>query len=422
MKKLYISEFFPPFVKGGAEISTASLVKLDAKKHDCFVLTSDFQKTPWDYESAKIFPRLKGIGLGRKGISDAVIYAIKILIVPFYNALVIYFFVNKHKIDAIQLNSAHYYYMPILVAAILTKKPVLIDVRDYSLVCPTQFSSSLCLGIGSTSHGYNCLRGYTPNSKYLRPFNNIFARYESTLFNIYKFIFRLISHKYNNFYFVPISNYVRNVLIFNGYPQTKMHTVYNFISEDQLKDPSNYREKAIVYAGRIEKSKGIWDTLEAFESLNYENLKLLIVGEGTEYASVKSYISNKNLEKKVILLGKIKQQEVIDIYSKSLIVVAPSVWPEPFGRFIIEAMASCTPLITTKSGGITEIINMTRCGLLVTPSNSKELSLAINLLLNDNALYDELVSNILKNRHLFTSKNGSHPRENLFEDLISRCK
>ena len=52
MKILYVAESFPPFVKGGAAISTAQIVKFISKDHKCCVVTQEFQRKIWKFENS----------------------------------------------------------------------------------------------------------------------------------------------------------------------------------------------------------------------------------------------------------------------------------------------------------------------------------------------------------------------------------
>jgi len=63
---------------------------------------------------------------------------------------------------------------------------------------------------------------------------------------------------------------------------------------------------------------------------------------------------------------------------------------ETFGRVLIEAMASKTPIIATRAGGVPEIINADTLGLLVSPQNPEELSEAMAKIATDPQLRTQL--------------------------------
>lgn len=63
----------------------------------------------------------------------------------------------------------------------------------------------------------------------------------------------------------------------------------------------------------------------------------------------------KEIEKQIVFTGFIPYNQVPDYLQLGNIAVLPSMWDEPFGLTIVEAMAVGLPLITTRSGGIPEI-------------------------------------------------------------------
>jgi len=74
---------------------------------------------------------------------------------------------------------------------------------------------------------------------------------------------------------------------------------------------------------------------------------------------------------------------VIEAFRRSSIAVVPSVWAEPFGIVVIEAMAGGTPVIASNVGGIPEIIEHGISGVLVPPSDALALRRALGELIAD---------------------------------------
>ena len=71
------------------------------------------------------------------------------------------------------------------------------------------------------------------------------------------------------------------------------------------------------------------------------------------------------------------------------ILVHASIKPEPFGRVIVEAMASGTPVVASKSGGCVEIIENGVDGFLVEPGDTDEMAQAVETLLRNKGISDE---------------------------------
>lgn len=123
------------------------------------------------------------------------------------------------------------------------------------------------------------------------------------------------------------------------------------------------KDFVIVYSGRLTKEKGILHLIQAIKQLQViPNLKLLVIG-ASSYGKDKHptpFIELLNREsepikEQVIYTGFIDYQHVPSILKMANIAVVPSMWEEPFGLTVVEAMAAGLPLITTRSGGIPEI-------------------------------------------------------------------
>ena len=89
-------------------------------------------------------------------------------------------------------------------------------------------------------------------------------------------------------------------------------------------------------------------------------------------------------------------EELIEFYYRADIFVAPSVVEEALGLTILEAMASKTPVIATRRGGIPMLVKHGYNGLFVKVRNSKEIASACNKLLEDDELRKKLGENARK--------------------------
>lgn len=157
----------------------------------------------------------------------------------------------------------------------------------------------------------------------------------------------------------------------------KIHTLYNCIDTDlfyprkiagatrtQIFEKFNIseNERVIVFVGRLSEEKGIDKILEAMRFVETENVKLIIAGSLLYNANIRDeyqdrlHILAEQVKDKVVFAGYINQEELPYLYSVADISVLPSMWDEPAGLTMIEAMACGTPVITTASGGISEYV------------------------------------------------------------------
>ena len=172
---------------------------------------------------------------------------------------------------------------------------------------------------------------------------------------------------------LTVSDYIKE-RVSSIQPSNKIQTIYNGIDLNIFspKDISTINRNRIgfsesdfiiVYSGRINNEKGISELIDALLNLrDIPQIKLMVLGSSffditkNENKFVRSLKNKaKEIESKIIFTGFIPYNQVPDYLQIADIAVLPSMWEEPFGLTIVEAMAMGLPLITTRSGGIPEI-------------------------------------------------------------------
>lgn len=157
-------------------------------------------------------------------------------------------------------------------------------------------------------------------------------------------------------------------------PSEKIQTVYNGIdihrfsareSSEANRQTIGFSETdfIIVYSGRINKDKGVSELIDTMLQLEkFPTIKLMILGSSFFNDSTGEDVFINNLKNKaeaikdrIVFTGFIPYRQVPAYLHIADIAVLPSMWEEPFGLTIVEAMAAGLPLITTRSGGIPEI-------------------------------------------------------------------
>lgn len=136
----------------------------------------------------------------------------------------------------------------------------------------------------------------------------------------------------------------------------------------------------IITIAELHERKGIKYLIEAMPKVieKYQNLKLVIAGEGKDRSNLQNQIKKLDIEKNVELLG--KKRDIAKLLKSSNIFVLPS-RREAFGLVNLEAMITPLPVIASNVGGIKEIIIDGKTGILVPPENPESISKALLLLI-----------------------------------------
>lgn len=153
----------------------------------------------------------------------------------------------------------------------------------------------------------------------------------------------------------------------------------------------------IALLGRISRLKGQRLLLKAFENccLNHNNCILLFVGDppkGQEFyqTELESLIEQSPKKDSIKIIP--FQKNISEIYELSTIIVIPSTEPESFGMIALEAMIAKKPVVAAGHGGILELIEHNKTGLIFEPNNEIALSQELKRLIEDKSLTDTLVT------------------------------
>lgn len=210
---------------------------------------------------------------------------------------------------------------------------------------------------------------------------------------------------------------------------SKMCVIDNGIDFEIFKNSEKYRnkkrkeysieEKEIVIGvvGRISEQKDPITFIKAAKILNekYSNLKFMYIGAGELEKSVINYCEEEKLINKLIITGWVRnKQEYIPMLD---VAVLPSKW-EGFGLVLIEYMICKKPIVASNIGGIVNIVEDNKNGLLFDPGNEKELAKKIELLIKNNHKVEEMVNiNYLYCSEKYNIQNLIENHYKLFDSL-----
>ena len=165
------------------------------------------------------------------------------------------------------------------------------------------------------------------------------------------------------------------------------------IGVSKIKKQLHLQGKPIVlFTGRLTPMKGVKYLVQAAKNIKGE---VLIVGGGPEEEPLKKLALKHKIDNIHFLgyYGKNRAKGLKSLYYAADVFVAPSVWDEPLGLVILEAMAARTPVVVTRKGGIPLAVKNGYNGFFVPPRNSASIATAVNKILKNKKMAQRLGNN-----------------------------
>jgi glycosyltransferase involved in cell wall biosynthesis len=175
---------------------------------------------------------------------------------------------------------------------------------------------------------------------------------------------------------------------YNGINMADFDDSDKFLSEKLRKKYNLFGKKIILYAGRLSPAKGANQIISIFSQvrLKIADSILFVAGDSRGY---EKEIQSAD-QGSIIFAGWLGEKEMRATYFLSDVVVFPSIYLEPFGLIVIEAMAAKKPVVGTSFGGVKEIIIDGETGFVVNPLDKEEFAEKIVRLLIDGELANKL--------------------------------
>jgi glycogen(starch) synthase len=183
-----------------------------------------------------------------------------------------------------------------------------------------------------------------------------------------------------------------------GVPEIRTDVVPNGINTALFKTPINLEqlrarfaqpnERLVLFVGRLVHEKGVSTIVEAAPHLRGLNGKIVIVGEGYLKEELIRRVSELGLSDRVYVTGFLETEIIRGLFRVADVCLIPSIY-EPFGIVALEAMAGGSPIVTSGSGGLGEILENDKTATFVY-QNPESLAWGIRKILNDQGYADYL--------------------------------
>ena len=365
MKKkiLIVNSFYFPTIVGGAEISTQLLAEGLSKDYEVHVLTTGEQKS---------------------GMLTEVINGVTVHRLPSLN---IYSPLDRKDKGTFKKLIWHFIniYQP-SQAKLLTKvlkeiKPDLIHSQNLMGIGTYlwNISNQLSIPIVHTARDYALIE----------PVN-------SGMVN--RFIHKVnIKRSLNVKKVVGISNYILKYHQDHQlFQRSESDVIGNVVNAERFERTPRKEGTPLTvgYFGQVSSNKGVMMLVNTIQQLDFSIVKKLVIcGIGDQFEEIKELAKT---DSRIVLKGKVSQEEVYQQMANVDVTVVPSKWAEPFGRVIIESYQQGTPVLATAVGGIPELIP--EKDMLFERENIEELKGKLTAIQKMSCeSYDKLVSSSYEN-------------------------
>lgn len=175
-------------------------------------------------------------------------------------------------------------------------------------------------------------------------------------------------------------------------PENKMTVLPNLINANDSYIRRN-KDWKITFIGRFHEAKGIDVLIKAMSMVvkEFPTIQLELIGGGDPADSIK-LVKKYSLEDNIIFSGELLRENVLKHLAGAQFSIVPSL-AEAFGYVVIEAFSVKTPVIGSDTGGISEIIEDKKNGLLFPVRDHKILAYQIITMLKNRSLCDEYAEN-----------------------------
>jgi glycosyltransferase involved in cell wall biosynthesis len=398
-----VSNLYPPYVHGGAELYVHQIAQRLSNEHDISIITTaPFSKTalgrttrsPAEQEA----PRRESIyRFYPLNLYSSYHYSGKpVLVKPFWHAVDVwnphtYAFVKdvlrRERPDVVHVHNFKGLSASVFSAAKDLRIPTVHTVHDYNLVCPK--TTMLTRTNTSCTNPHNICR-----------------------------LYRWISRRVNPAVIIAPSDFVLHTLSSFGLftAAQKIKLPLGIEGGDPVAKISNGTFD-ILYVGRLGKHKGVHVLIESVKGLDLNTARLHIVGQGSDRLSFQRAAHDDG---RIVFYGFLAPEKLRQLYGIADVAVVPSIYNETFGLVIPEYFWQGIPVLGSRAGAIPELISDGYNGFLFPPGDVEALKALLETLSYDSKLRGELNENARRSAAMFDM--GVHLRklEAIYEHVASR--
>ena len=235
-----------------------------------------------------------------------------------------------------------------------------------------------------------------------------------------------ISSKFADFFLVPSEDLKKSLLNFGWFSADKIKVIPNFVNVEKIRQLSQEKcdiqmetDAPIIGAvANLVGQKALHTLIEATAILSDREIKCrtVIVGDGPLKKSLLQVARKLDVMERIFFPGFFKNP--FPLVKQFYVLALPSIF-EPFGQVLIEAAALGIPSVASDVGGIPEVVVNGETGILVPPENPSALADAIENLIKDRTLRDEMSAKAMERAKLFDVSIVAPQVEEFFKYAIN---
>ena len=310
---------------------------------------------------------------------------------------------NLFHPDVVHFNNISYHLTSSVIDACHDLSiPMVMTIHDPQLVCPNHMlyrDGRICKECLESANFKPCLQHKCIKKSFFKSWlgykESNFTRKRNSYSNISLFI-------------CP-SVFIKNILTTGGYQTTKLKLVRNFsdfVVAKQIPTKKDY----IIFFGRLSPEKGLDTLISALPS----DVKLVIAGQGPLSSNLK-----RNKQGNISFVGYQTGNNLKKLIEEAKFSVYPSKWYENCPLSVFESISCCTPVIGSNLGGIPELVDDGKTGLLFDADNVRDLKTKIENLYHDRQLLSFMYHNCLSFNKVPSINDYEKKLINLYQEAIN---
>jgi len=228
----------------------------------------------------------------------------------------------------------------------------------------------------------------------------------------------------------------RDIVTLLGLPPARIHVIGNAVDASlhpvrdawllaSVRERYGIAPRFILYFGGFDLRKNVPRLIESYARLPAalrKEYQLVIAGRYMHlghplYPDPRQTVQRLGLDGRVVFTGQVREQDKAPLFSAATVFVFPSLY-EGFGIPVLEAMACGTPVVTSDSSALPEVVG--DAGLLVDPYDTDAISDGVRALLEDQVRREDLARRGLERARLFTWQQVAEQTLRVYREISAR--